>query len=75
MLFDLLVLVLFGWLFINAMRLAFKIAWGAAKVIAVILFVLALPLLVLCMIFAAGVYLLLPLVMVAAAWGVLKAVS
>jgi len=44
-------------------------------VIAVILFVLALPLLVLCMIFAAGVYLLLPLVMVAAAWGVLKAVS
>ena len=73
MLFDLLILILFCWLFFSALRLAFKIAWGAAKVIAVILFILALPLLAVCLIFAAGAYLLLPLALVAAAWIVLKA--
>lgn len=71
--FELLVLILFCWLFFGAIRLAFKVAWGLAKVIAVILFILALPSLIGCLLFASGVILLLPLALIAAAWGVLKA--
>ena len=43
--FELLVLILFGWMFIGALRLAFKVTWGFAKIAASILFVLALPVL------------------------------
>lgn len=71
--FELLVLILFCWLFFGAIRLAFKVTWGLAKVIAVILFILALPSLIGCLLFASGVILLLPLALIAAAWGVLKA--
>lgn len=71
--FELLVLILFCWLFFGAIRLAFKVTWGLAKVIAVILFILALPSLIGCLLFASGVILLLPLTLIAAAWGVLKA--
>mgnify|MGYP003298515937 CR=1 FL=1 len=39
--FELLTLVLFGWLFFEAVRLACKVTWGLAKIAAVILFVLA----------------------------------
>ena len=37
---ELLVVILFIWLFWQAVKLTFRIAWGAAKVIAVILFAL-----------------------------------
>jgi len=69
---EILSIVMFCWLFCLAAKLAFKIAWGAAKVIAVILFVLALPSLLGCLLFAGGIILLLPVAMVAAAWGILK---
>lgn len=75
MLISLLILAAFCWLFISALCLAFKIAWGVAKVVAVILIVLALPAMVLCLVWAAGAVLLFPLVLVAAAWLVLKAIS
>ena len=39
--FELFVIILFGWLFINAIRLTFKVAWSLAKIIAVILFTVA----------------------------------
>lgn len=50
--FELLVLILFGWMFIGALRLAFKVTWGFAKIAASILFVLALPVLIVCLLFA-----------------------
>lgn len=71
--FEILVLVLFCWLFFKAIGLAFKVAWGAAKVIAVLLSVFALPLLIICFLFAGGVVLLLPVVLIAGAFGILKA--
>lgn len=71
--FELLVLVLFGWLFFGAVKLMFKIAWGLVKVLAVILLVLALPSLIGCLLFASGIILLLPVVLIGAAWGLLKA--
>ena len=47
--FELLVLILFGWMFIGALRLAFKVTWGFAKIAASILFVLPLQVLSVCM--------------------------
>ena len=71
--FDILVLILFGWLFIKAVGLAFKVTWGLAKIIAVVLFVLALPTLIGCFLVVGGIALLIPVVLVASAWGILKA--
>ena len=70
---ELVLLVLFCWLFFKAVGLAFRMAWGTAKVIASILFALAVPLLVLCLIFAGGLFLMLPLAMIGIAFGLLKA--
>jgi len=70
---ELILLALFFWLFWKALELTFRVAWGAAKIAASLLFALAVPLLVLCMIFAGGFLLLLPVAMVAIAVGLLKA--
>lgn len=70
---ELLTLILFCWLFFKAVGLAFRMAWGAAKIIAALLFALAVPLLVLTLLFAGGVFLLLPLALAGIAFGVLKA--
>lgn len=69
---DLLVIILFCWLFFKALGLAFRMAWGAAKIAASILFAIAVPLLVVCLFFASGVLLLLPLVLVGLAFWLLK---
>ena len=71
--FELLVLLLFGWIFFGAIKLTFKIAWSLAKLLAVILLILALSSLIGCLLFASGVLLLLPVVLIALAWGILKA--
>ena len=70
--FELLVLVLFCWVFFGSIRLMFKIAWGLAKILAVILLVLALPSLIGCLLFASGAILLVPIALVFIAWGLLK---
>lgn len=70
---ELLTLILFCWLFIKAVGLAFRVAWGAAKIIAALLFALAVPLMVLTLIFAGGMFLLLPLALLGIAFGLLKA--
>lgn len=71
---DLLVTVLFCWLFFKAIGLAFKAAWGTAKIIASLLFAVAVPLLVVCLVFASGIVLLVPVALIAVAFGLLKAV-
>ena len=71
---DLIVTVLFCWLFFKALGLAFRVAWGTAKILASLLLVLALPMLVVCLLFAGGLLLLVPLVLLAIAVGLLKAV-
>lgn len=35
--FELLGLMLFGWLFLSAMRLLFEVAWGPVKMVTIIL--------------------------------------
>ena len=70
---ELLTIAIFVWLMVKAIGFAFKLTWGFAKIAASILISLALPALILCLIFAGGVLLLVPLTMVAIAAGILKA--
>ena len=70
---ELLVSILFFWLFFKALGLAFRLAWGVAKIIASLLFAVALPLLIGCLLFAGGVVILVPVALVAVAFCILKA--
>ena len=49
MLFTMFVLFLFGWLFFHSIGLALHLTWCAAKVIAALLFAVALPVLLVCL--------------------------
>lgn len=71
--FEIVTLVVFTWLMVKAIGLAFKLTWGIAKIIASILMVLALPALIVCMIFVGGIALLVPLILIGIAAGILKA--
>ena len=64
--FEILISIATLALFFYAIKLAFKITWGVAKIIAIILFVIALPLLVVLLFVAGGAILLLPLGLVVA---------
>ena len=70
---DILILIVFCWLSFKLLGLFFRMAWGVAKLIASLLFVIALPLLALGLIFAGGMVLLIPLGLAALALGILKA--
>ena len=71
--FEILTVVLFVWLLGKAIGLAFKLTWGVAKAAASILMVIALPALVLCLLFAGGIALIVPLAIIGIAVGILKA--
>lgn len=70
---QILVIVCFCYLGFKALGLFFRIAWGAAKIAATVLFVLALPMLVGCLVFAGAILLAIPLALMAIAFGLLKA--
>lgn len=70
--FELLTLVIFAWLMIKAIGLAFRLTWGMAKIIASILMVFALPVLIVCFLFVGGIALMAPIVMMGIAFGLLK---
>ena len=62
---TLFVLFVFAWLFVKSVGLAFHVTWGLAKFVATLLFVIALPLLVVFAVIGALLPLLLPLALVA----------
>ena len=64
---------MFVWLLGKAIGLAFKLTWGVAKAAASILMVIALPVLILCLLFVGGIALIVPLAIVGIAVGILKA--
>ena len=66
--------LVFFWLFWKTLGLAFRAAWGMTKILASLLFVLAVPLLIGCLLFAGGLLLLVPVAMVVLAAGLLKAI-
>ena len=70
--FEIIALILFILLGAATLRLTFRAAWGLAKLIAIILFVIAIPALIGCLLLAGGVLLLIPLAMVGIAFGILR---
>lgn len=70
---DILFTVIFLWLLVKAIGFAFKLTWGITKIVACVLMVLAFPTLILCLLFASGIALLLPIALIAIAVGILKA--
>ena len=71
--FELLTVAIFIWLLVKAAGFAFKLTWGVAKIVAAILIGVALPVLIVCLVFVGGIALLVPLGMIAIAVGILKA--
>lgn len=69
---ELLCVLLFVLLGFKVLKLVFKMTWGIAKVFGSLLLVLALPLLIVLLLTVGGLFLLLPLVLLAVAWLVLK---
>ncbi len=70
---EIIITILFFWLFFKAMGLMVRMAWGFTKVIVSLLFTVALPLFLGCLFFAGGLLILVPLGLVALAFGILKA--
>ncbi len=70
---ELLTVLIFVWLLFKAIGLAMRLAWGTAKVIASILMGIAVPLLLLCVLFVGGLALLLPLALIGLAFGIVQA--
>ncbi len=70
--FELLVIIVCCWLFFIACKLMFKIAWGATNVIAVVVSVLAFPVLAIGVLIASGMFLLIPVAMLVLAIILLK---
>ena len=71
--FELLITILTLWIGFKAIGLLFRLTWGMAKLAAGILIVLAFPALLGCLLFAGGILLLIPLIMIAIAAGIVKA--
>ncbi len=69
---EALVLTIFVVLAVKAAGLALRLTWGAAKLIAALLFAVALPVMAVGLLFAGGVVLLVPLGLAAAALGILR---
>ena len=69
--FEILTVIVFAWLLWQVLRLALKVTWGAAKIIATILMAVALPLLVVFLVIG-GALLIVPVVLIAIALIVLK---
>ena len=70
--FEFLMIIFFLWLMIKAIGFALKLTWGVAKIAASILMVIALPALILCLLFAGGLLLIVPVMIVGIAAGILK---
>ena len=70
--FELFAVVIFVYLMTKAIGLAFRLTWGVSKIIASILIGLAVPVLMVCMLFVGGIALLVPIVVIGIAVGILK---
>ncbi len=70
--FEILTIIISLWIFIKAVKLALKITWGLAKIIATVLLVLFVPVLFVCIFFIGSFTLFLPVITAAAAFIILK---
>lgn len=72
MLFSLILVGLIFWLFFKCVGFALRMTWGLAKLIGVVLMVLALPIAGICVFLGLGTVLLLPAGLLAVALGVMR---
>ena len=72
---DLLMIIVFCWLFFKALGLVFRLAWGVTKLLVGLLVTAAAVTLVGGVLFAGGLVLLLPIALVGIALGLLKAIT
>lgn len=70
--FELMIVIAFVWLSLKTVGLAFRLTWGIAKIVAALLLVLAFPALIVGLLFAGGLVLLLPVLMVGTAFGIAR---
>lgn len=70
--FKILTVAIFIWLLIKSIGFMFKLTWGVAKIAAGILMVAALPVLIICVVFAGGIALLVHIILISIAAGILK---
>ena len=71
--FEILMTVLFVWLLFQFVKLAFRVTWGLAKGVALLLFILSLPALIGCLLLAGGLVLLVPIGLIGLGLGILRA--
>lgn len=71
--FEIITIAIFLWLLVKSIGLMLRLTWGVAKIIATVLTGIALPVLILCLLFVGGIALLAPLVIIAIAAAILKA--
>ena len=71
--FSFLVTILIFWIAFKSLKILLSLTWGIAKIVGTILLVLAAPALVLCLLFAGGMLILLPLGLVVGAFMLGKA--
>ena len=69
---ELLIVILFIWLSVKVVGFLLGLAWGTAKILGSLLFALAVPALFLCLLFAGGAALFLPVILIAGAYGIVK---
>ncbi len=72
---DFLLTVLFICLFFWTIKLLFKLTWGVAKIMAVILLVVSLPTLIGILMVAGGLVLLIPVALLIGAIGIIKLIK
>ena len=72
---DFLLIVLFICLFFWTIKLLFKLTWGVAKIIAVILLIASLPTLIGILMVAGGLVLLIPVALLIGAIGIIKLIN
>ena len=71
--FSFLATILFLWIAYKSLKILFSLTWGIVKIMCTVLLVLAAPALVICLLFAGGMLILLPLGLVAGAFMLGKA--
>ena len=71
---ELIITILCIWLFFKGLGLALRLTWGVTKFVVSLLFTIAIPLLIFCLLFAGGLVILVPLGLLGLAFGLLKAI-
>lgn len=71
---EVIITIVCVWLFFKCLGLALRLTWGVTKFVVSLLFTIAIPLLIFCLLFAGGLVILVPLGLLGLAFGLLKSI-